>query len=177
MGPCEQARRLFFALGLSAEQKQHIKQWLSRHASLSKAPTQCRNWHLTLMFLGQVEQEQAQRLINGARKLVVPRFSVILDEHDYWPHNGLFHLRPSAPEPHLLTLAAELRALAGQHQIHDQHSRYRPHVTLARNLKTPPKVERPMPPLQLDIDHFSLYHSTRDDQGLVYKPIAEFACS
>ncbi|WP_105189099.1 RNA 2',3'-cyclic phosphodiesterase [Pseudoalteromonas sp. T1lg48] len=176
MGPSEQARRLFFALGLSAEDKQHINHWLSRHVSLSKAPTQRRNWHLTLMFLGQVEHTQAQQLIDGARKLVVPHFSTTLDEYDYWPHNGIFHLRPSAPAPGLLNLAGELKTLARQQQIVDQHARYRPHVTLARNLKKPPTVDSPITPLQLEIDHFTLYHSTRDDQGLVYLPLAEFAC-
>ncbi|MFY8275258.1 RNA 2',3'-cyclic phosphodiesterase [Pseudoalteromonas sp. SSDWG2] len=167
--------RLFFALGLDAVSKNKIDNWLRSHVELSKPATQQRNWHLTLAFLGQVTQPLCETLIARAHTIASQPFELALDEHEFWPHNGIFHLKPSSPPQTLVRLATDLLGMASEHHIKSEHSRFRPHVTLARNLKASPLVTKQVPAIQLHCHEFTLYHSTRDEQGLVYKPLSTFA--
>ncbi len=169
------SKRLFFALGLDKYTKQQIDNWLSQSVTMTKAPTQSRNWHLTLLFLGETSNEIAAKLTTEVQYLSVKSFNLTIDDYDFWQHNGLFHLKPSVAPAELIDLAAQLRAIAQQYGIEDQHASYRPHITLGRGLKHSPKVDAAPTHHQLDVTEFALYHSTRDELGLVYHPIAQFS--
>ncbi|MEO2280072.1 RNA 2',3'-cyclic phosphodiesterase [Pseudoalteromonas pernae] len=174
MQQAPRSKRLFFALGLDDYSKQTIENWLSQSVTMTKAPTQSRNWHLTLLFLGETSNEIAAKLITEVQTLSAKSFELRIDDYDFWQHNGLFHLKPSVAPTELIDLAAQLRAIAQQFGIEDQHTSYRPHITLGRGLKHPPKVDAAPAHHLLHVTEFTLYHSTRDEHGLVYHPITHF---
>ncbi|WP_278404562.1 RNA 2',3'-cyclic phosphodiesterase [Pseudoalteromonas ruthenica] len=168
------SRRLFFALGLSNEAKSSLAHWLQHHVIADKAFTQPRNWHLTLLFLGNTPLNTEAALIKEVRALQLRKFNLKVADIDWWPSNGIFHLRPISPPDALFTLHNGLKEIAQKHHIEDPHRRYRPHITLARNCKAMPTVAQPMPAFDMQVHSFTLFESTRDEQGLVYRPIEHF---
>ena len=168
-------KRLFFSLDINVQCKQQLSTWLNTHVQIHKAPTQCRNWHLTLCFLGEINASVEAQIVQHAERIRTAPFSVTLDEHDYWQHNGLFHLKPSHPPAQLFDLAAQLQTLANDLAIPTQHHSYKPHVTLARSLKQRPIIMAKPPRISIEANTYTLFHSTRDQHGLVYQALKQFA--
>ncbi|MEI5640025.1 MULTISPECIES: RNA 2',3'-cyclic phosphodiesterase [unclassified Pseudoalteromonas] len=167
-------QRLFFGIGVDDSAREHIGQWLVDDVVATKASTLPRNWHLTLAFLALVEESQVDTLCDFASALTVPKFELRFSGHGYWQHNGIFYLKPEQKPQPLLDLANPLRALAQKSDLyHDPHP-FSPHITLFRGCKSEPQVEQAITPFSLSVKKFHLYHSHRNEQGLVYEPIASF---
>ena len=168
-------KRLFIALDLSIKNKHIINNWLQQNVQLSKPATQLRNWHLTLAFLGQVPEQDELALCQLLAQCPMSSFALNFEKHDFWAHNGLFHLTPSAPYPQLQQLAQWVMTQAASLGYLSQYAQYRPHITLARSLNSEPQVTNACPSFNEQITHFSMYESTRDELGLVYNELKRFS--
>ncbi|MFC3031705.1 RNA 2',3'-cyclic phosphodiesterase [Pseudoalteromonas fenneropenaei] len=170
-------KRLFFGIGIDESGQQQIHDWLTHQVISRKRLLRPANLHLTLAFLAEVDEKLIPELIAFARTLDFTAFSLMFKDTGYWPHNGIFYLKPVEHPPALLDLANTLRDHASNLGLYQNPFGFAPHITLLRGEKPRPNVHADFPSLHQTIRSFHLYHSHRDERGLVYEPIATFTAT
>ncbi|WP_409523668.1 RNA 2',3'-cyclic phosphodiesterase [Nitrincola sp. MINF-07-Sa-05] len=169
--------RLFFALPCPADQTRLITQWREQHlADTCSALTRTSapswipkaNFHITLIFLGQVAHEQQVELINAANQLSLPAFDLELTHCGNWPRSGILWLAPKrTPEP-LQQLVTELKQMVAPIDVLQDTRNYHPHLTLARHANTPMETIKLEQPFTLQARAFGLYRSVDTPAGIEY---------
>ena len=132
-GPAE---RLFVALMPDATTGKALSACAARFASVGRAIAPA-NIHLTLVFLGPVlasRRPVASRCLRGAR---IEAFDLHLDQLGYFASSAILWAGMQAPPPALM--AAQRRLAAGLRNagFDLEARRFRPHVSLLRDCKTP----------------------------------------
>jgi len=138
----EQARRVFFALWPADELRQQIEhetRHAARHSGGRVIPA--RNFHLTLAFLGSVAESRLAELHRCASATVVRPFAVVLQVINWWERQELLCLEPIAGIDALHELAGRLHATLRGSGFAIEHRPFRPHLTLARDVRPPRRVE------------------------------------
>ncbi len=91
------------------------------------------NYHLTLLFIGDVDERTAGEFANFLARIDRPRFELQLDGVGAFgsrrPHALYAGVKTS---PALVELQAELERLAERIGLEPERRKYTPHVTLAR---------------------------------------------
>ena len=133
------------------------------------------NLHLTLAFVGPVDEETARCLETAAATVQPEPFTLVLDEVGQFRGSRVVWLGASrVPEPlaHLVALLS--RALEPCGYRPDPRP-FRPHVTLLRNgeLATPGPVE--VAPIEWPVDGFVLVESVTAPQGARYRVLKSFS--
>jgi RNA 2',3'-cyclic 3'-phosphodiesterase len=173
-------RRLFVAVDLDdaartvcarAAERLRAKRWCARFV----APE---NYHLTVAFLGGVDEERIAEIAAALRDVAptVPPFDVALERVGAFPNERrprVAWIGPRAPLPAFATLCGVVRsALVALGFSFDGNAD--PHVTLARADKTTrgalPLVEPPSA-LPLHVDRLTLYQSFTERAGARYEAI------
>lgn len=137
------------------------------------APRQ--NHHLTLAFLGEIGEADAQQAMAAMDEACMGAGPIPLRS------DGLGKFGRStdatlwlgiAPEPALMELAERLREALRTRGIAFDDKPFRPHLTLARRVKLP---EGPLPnlafPLPTEASRITLFKSTLSREGAEYKPL------
>jgi RNA 2',3'-cyclic 3'-phosphodiesterase len=162
------SRRLFFALWPSDEFRAELE---AATLSLARASggrlIPPRNFHVTLLFLGEISNQKFPAIQQAAEGMAgSPAFALDFDTVESWGRR-LLSLTLSAPSPAAIVLAEELRAsLRGELKQLDERP-YLPHITLARDLPRglqPQKIK----PLRQQVNDFALVESVRDAGGSHY---------
>jgi len=182
--------RLFFAVPLSGEVRAIAHEAIER-IPLDDPPWRWippRNYHITLKFLGEVEEPQLSPLVDAASR-AAGAFSPF--ELSF----GRFGAFPSISRPRVLFYAAdlgsdELASLAGRVEeelislgFERERRRFRAHLTLARvRNRLSPEVQRiletvpDLPGAALQrIERFVLMQSTLSRSGAHYDELGSFA--
>ncbi|WP_166839957.1 RNA 2',3'-cyclic phosphodiesterase [Rheinheimera pleomorphica] len=169
-------QRLFFSLKFSPAQQQQLLPY--QQQALSVCPgakaVASDNLHLTLFFLGQVDSEQRQRLINYAAQINTPAFQLQLDHLGCFAKPKIVYLAPSQIPDALLQLQQQVAQCCKAEGFNDIHDKYRPHITLARHAACDAALQQPVAPLTLQVSEFALYQSAQFDGRLQYLPLYNF---
>ncbi len=139
--------------------------------------------HLTLAFLGEVDEPTTGRLTGELSQIRTPAFKLCFTGTGCFPDRR----RPRVlwvglePEPRLNLLAAKIRTAVLNCGIPQEERPFSPHITLAR-LKLPSSREsgvfldqqakKILPPLS--VQEFTLFQSRLTPQGAVHIPIRSF---
>jgi 2'-5' RNA ligase len=164
-------QRLFFALWpdarLRAELERRLPPLVAAVRGKAQRPDQ---WHVTLEFLGGVDDERESAAWQAAERVAVAPFEVVFDALDHWRRPQVFCLAAlDVPVP-LTQLVAQLRAGLAFMGFEPETRDFRPHVTLARKVRS----ARPQPlaePLHWPADRFALVRSVSDAAGSRYEPL------
>lgn len=165
--------RTFFALWPGPE----VRAELARRAALvAKAcagrPSRPESLHLTLVFIGATPPPRVAALQGLMDGIHVPRFTLRLDQHGWWRHNGIAWAGTrAAPEP-LVSLQQALSRGAEKLGFSLDVRPYAPHLTLARDARRSPPAE-PMPALDWDVGSFVLVASQSTAEGPRYRILHE----
>lgn len=149
-------RRVFFALWPDAETAAAIDGSADRLAVDGRRVARER-LHLTLAFVGNVNDTVLAQLCQRAASVRVAQFSLVLDGVGYFARPRIVWLG-SANVPHELDMLAQ--ALAQSHDLESGAKRFRPHITLARGAQRPDPEAR-MTPIQWRVREFCLVESGR----------------
>lgn len=160
--------RLFFAVWPAPEVQRELGE-IARGAR-----TECGgravpagNIHLTLVFLGDLPRERIAALETLGSTVRGRRFNLTVDRLEYWRHNRILWAGTSVCPEALQALVLSLQdAVAGAEFRFDRRP-YVPHVTLLRNARRTPAIER-CPAVPWAVDGFALVESAPRERGRAY---------
>ncbi len=137
------------------------------------------NYHLTVAFLGGVDEERVPAVGAALRALAPARrgFALALDAVGAFPsprRPRVAWAGPHAPPPDFAALCGAVRAaLSGLGFAFDE--RADPHVTLARaDGRTPLPTLAPPAPTVLRVDRLTLFESVTAPEGARYTPLERY---
>ncbi len=161
--------RLFFALWPDDAVRARLERWSRElHALCGGRPTRAENLHVTLAFLGSVEEARVAEVERAAGEIALRAVSLVLDQPGYWKHNRIAWAGASVVPPELEALVSELRGALAKSQIRFDAKSFVSHVTLLRDAREP----APMPalaPVEWRLDGFALVQSVSLSQGSRYE--------
>ena len=165
----------FFALRLSEEAQQTVhsvaREW--RSAVMPASWYEAEDYHITLKFLGNLDEAEQPRLIEAAEPVAEGAASLLIQAAPFGGFPNMY--APSvlwagvALGPELDTLAARLDQAMAEIGFRPDRRRYQPHVTVARcRLRTSRGSDWPLPSEHLFLpfmaDRFLLMQ-TRSGEG------------
>ncbi|MDR6711126.1 2'-5' RNA ligase [Pseudomonas hunanensis] len=165
-------KRLFFALPVSDAQRRDIGQWRRDLALRSGKPVPADNFHLTLLFLGNVDAAQVPALcaaVDAIKRPAAP-LRVVLDQLQVWPRPGILVLEAQQTPPALRQLVYALEQAALALGIAQEKREYRPHLTLSRDFPGQVPEAATAADFYLTARHFTLYESRKGR----YWPLAQW---
>lgn len=127
-------------------------------------------YHLTLVFLGNVEPERLPALKKTLSSVRFKPFRIATGAPDRFEKGVLFAGVQMPNEPLFALQAAVAQALREDGWAFEDRP-YRPHITMARQAKgfgDPPAI----PPVSVPVRRFALFESARVDGRLCYTPIS-----
>ncbi len=133
-------RRLFFALwpdDATCNAVSQLSECLEQPGLRKLKPT---NLHVTLAFLGNVEEAVIQTLRQRARALKSSPVTLQFDEIDYWPKPRIVCLTCQKQPSSLYQLINGLNHLIQDLPVHRESRPFRAHMTLARKAKYRPQI-------------------------------------
>jgi 2'-5' RNA ligase len=161
---------------VAAFPSEDVRQALVRQIEMLRAlaprarPTQPRNLHLTVAFIGSMGDELARTVALACESFVVNAFDWEIDCIGHFPRVGVVWAGGKEYPP-LIELMQHLSSLLDDMAVaHDRRAAI-PHVTLLRNVRDFKGSRSIEPAIRWPISAIGLYGSTRDKVGSVYRRI------
>ena len=132
------------------------------------------NVHLTLAFLGEVEEARVPPLRTMLDALPRAAFALTLDRVGEWHHAGVAWIAPSVVPPALVALHARLDEALAAERYPVEARPFRPHVTLVRR-RSRMLPERATTPLEWSVRRLALVRSESVDGAVRYREDAGVA--
>ncbi len=175
-------RRLFIGIPLSPRLQKRLEAEILHFEYLPIIPTRKENFHVTLIFLGFVNEEEIPRITSVLEETVAEIEPFELDF-------TAIQLAPNDDHPSMFWLTGEtspalteLRnaVVSSLDYLTPASKAFRPHVTLAKvrrgkfeALTSKPECVKPLH-LSESVDTITLFESTTDAGKRAYLPLAEF---
>ncbi|MBL6985829.1 MAG: RNA 2',3'-cyclic phosphodiesterase [Methylobacter sp.] len=160
--------RLFFALWPDDETRQALLRLSRSIAAKGCKWVQPHNLHVTLVFLGRVDEDVASLLKQSVAGITVPPFELTFDNLSYWSRPKILCLtcRQAAPDNTML-LTSALTEIAENCGLQTDTRPYTPHITLARHARYLPDAK--FEPIVWRAEAFCLVESCSEPDGVCYK--------
>ena len=155
--------RLFLALWPDEDVRAQLVRWRDAWDwPRSASPVADGKLHLTLNFLGDVDEARMPELVAAFRVPFTP-FDIEIGNPAVW-HRSIAVLEPLAVPPELVDLHARLNEQVALLGLPVEERSYRPHVTMARRAghATPPAGG---PPILWHADGYALVQSKINESG------------
>jgi 2'-5' RNA ligase len=133
-------------------------------------------WHVTLVFLGEVEDEARERLVRELREVRQPELTLRMGRLGVFERAGILHAEVEV-SPELLRLCETVAAAVRRVGLQVEDRPYRAHITLARSRnrdgkKTIGRLRRAAEQQRLnggwEVAEFLLYESQLSSGGSRY---------
>lgn len=167
--------RSFLSITPDADSALAIERWSSLCWPAVNRLVPAQNYHLTLVFLGDISNGQLSTLRELLDDVRHSSFEMTLKEVGYWPDSTTLWLGPDHAPEQLSALAVKCRSIANRAGIKSGKKRYHPHLTLARKTKTPPAMPLIEANFKVGFDSFQLYQSLPGNDGVRYKELQTWA--
>jgi 2'-5' RNA ligase len=163
--------RLFFALWPDPALLQALRARVDKvTASVGGKPQRPDQWHVTLEFLGQVPRGRQPALRAAAERVCRSVVAIEFDRVEYWRKPQVVCLVASRVPTGLAALVTQLRAELATEGFAIESRPFRPHVTLARKVRSAAGT-RLEPPFLWQTKGFALVRSVTDPAGSRYEPL------
>ena len=161
--------RLFFALWPDDAVRAELARWSRElHALCGGRITRPENLHVTLAFLGGVEDARVAEIERTADTAGLRACTLILDRAGYWKHNRIAWAGASVVPPEVEALVSGLRAALAKSQIRFDAKPFVSHVTLLRDAREPRAIPE-LAPIEWRLDGFALVQSVTLPRGSRYE--------
>ncbi len=166
-------KRVFFALWPDARQRDRLRDVINSVArNVEGRAVDRRDWHITLAFLGDIEERLIPSLLQRADEIRVEPFRLAFDRLEFWPRPKIACLvTPNVPVE-LETLVVQLNALIQDYGVLPEDRIYRPHITVSRNARNFP-TERLTQRATTEWSGFELIESVSGPGGASYLPLKQ----
>lgn len=167
------SRRLFFALWPSDRQRELLRDTLRPVlTSVEGDATDRRNWHVTLVFIGDFPEEQIPFLQAAAAGVERDTIRLRFDRLTFWQRQRIACLHPLTVPPALERLVGSLTHVLSDFDVTPEERVYRPHITVARRARVFDDVLLTRP-IDLEWDDFELVESVHATGGVSYRPLKQ----
>ena len=167
-------KRLFFALWPDESTRQRCKDIASLLRDHGR-PVAATNLHITLVFLGSVDEAKQAAMTQAAANIVVQSMTLTFNRLDYWKKPAVVCLCTEQIDPVVSSLVDQLTAAAIQNGIAVDLRPYEAHVTLLRKAKSPSEIQ--FNPIPWQADTFCLVESCSTPSGVEYRVIQRWGLS
>lgn len=162
--------RYFFALWPDSEIRNKLEAVSKRLPDRCGRKVTVGNLHITLVFLGNVEQSVMERIRLETDGVRGGEFTLILDRHGWWKRPQVIWLGTDTVPGSLEDLASRLNAVAAGHGLRVETRPYAPHLTLVRKAKRPLRGFA-YTPIYWEIRDFCLVQSVTHAAGAEYRVV------
>jgi 2'-5' RNA ligase len=175
MNSSNKQARVFFALWPSQQERTALAAWQTGlHQLCGGRVMRTDTLHITLVFIGGIEEQRLQVLQLAAQEVAGLPFELSLDKAHYWGHNHIVFAAPGSVPPPLSDLVNELEQHLTRHKFHFESRPYKPHVTLLRHAQWSDAELPVMPAVSWQFSDFVLVQSLSDGQYARYEVLARF---
>ena len=161
-------KRLFFALWPD----RGVRAQLAERAGLLQIdtgrPVPAENYHITLVFLGNVQEQDIPGLVDAAGRLRISRFPLQIDRCGWWKRAKVAWLAPASTPAPLLGLVEQVNRFSINAGLSIDQRDYTPHLTIARKVTRPVRA-MPFEPVYWDAGKFCLAESVTREKGAKYR--------
>ena len=166
-------KRVFFALWPDSRQRDRLRDVInSVSRNVEGKAVDRRNWHVTLAFAGDVDEDKADELRQHASRIEVAPFRLGFDRLEFWARARVACLVAPTVPTELQRLVAELNLLLQGAGIAPEDRTYRPHITVSRSARAFP-TERLTQRATTEWSGFELVESVSGPGGVSYRPLKQ----
>jgi 2'-5' RNA ligase len=166
-------RRVFFALWPDNRQRDRLRDVINSVAkTVEGKAVDRRNWHITLVFIGEFPENRVPYLLDRAAQIQVEPFRLSFDRLEFWPRPKVASLCAATVPPGLQAIVDALNGVLLDLGIKPEDRTYRPHITVARNAR-PFQTERLAQRSITEWSGFELLESVPVPGGVHYVPLKQ----
>ncbi len=173
MKTARKSARLFFALLPDRATKSALEYHANQFSPVTGRKVCPDNFHITLLFLGNIDRHYIEPLSLACDNLELPAFSLEIDTPGWWKKAGILWLAPSATPAPLKHLHAALASIAARCHLVIEKRDYVAHITLLRKVVSAPEYPV-IKPFTWRADAFSLMESVTLPDGPRYTELASW---
>lgn len=167
------SRRLFFALWLTDRQRESLRDVVQPVlSSIEGDAIDRRNWHITLVFVGQFPEQKLPELQAAVSSIAVEPFRLRFDRAAFWPRPKIACLEAATVPQELQRLVHRIHEVAQPFGVPPEDHSYRPHITIARRSRSF-ATQRLVRTIELQCDSFELVESVTVRGGVQYRPLKQ----
>jgi len=133
------------------------------------------NLHITLVYLGSTPAERQACIEEALASLAVEDFTLQLDQLGYWRKPQVMWAGSDGVPTALLTLVDYMSKIAALCGCQLDVRPFRPHLTLFRKVRKPPRDLPVMVPILWQAVDFALVESVTAASGVCYKVLKTWA--
>jgi 2'-5' RNA ligase len=166
-------RKLFYALWPSERQRELMRDIINPALSeIEGLIIDRNNWHVTLVFIGDFEEENIPGLQAAARGIEPFNIRLRFDRITFWQAPKIASVNPRNEPAELAQLVKSLEQILLPFDFLPNERVYRPHITVARRAR--PFTEVPLArPIDLEWSSFELVESVSTPRGIKYYPLKQ----
>ena len=167
--------RVFFALWPTAAEGGALAAWQAplKHLCGGRA-MRGESLHLTLVFIGGIEQTRLESLRLAAQEVSAQGFELSFDVAHYWGRNHIVYAAPGRVPPQLAQLVSALEHSLAEHGFKFDGHEHKPHITLLRNARWTGAALDAMQPVRWQVRDFALMQSVPQGGWMGYDVLARF---
>ena len=166
-------KRIFFALWPDDRQRERLRDVIGSVAkTVEGRAVDRRDWHVTLVFIGEFPATEVPALLERASQVRVEPFRLSFDRMEFWPRPKVACMVAATVPPELLSLVAALNVVVQDFGVVPEDRTYRPHITVARNARAF-TTERLTQRATTEWSGFELVESVSGPGGATYRPLKQ----
>jgi len=166
-------RRLFFALWPDDRQRDRLRDVINSVAkTVEGRPVERRNWHITLPFIGDVEERHIPNIHELITQVEVQPFRLVFDRLEYRPRAKVACLAVATVPAELEQLVSSLNDVVQLVVATPPDKTYRPHITVSRDARAF-TTERLTQRATTEWSSFEIMESTSGPAGKAYFPLKQ----
>ncbi len=166
-------KRLFFALWPDNRQRDRLRDVINSVAkTVEGRAVDRRNWHVTLPFIGHLDERQIADLQQLASQVEVQPFRLVFDRLEFWARPKVACLSAATVPSELNELVSSLNEVIQLVGVVPEDRMYRPHITVVRNARAF-TTERLTQRVVTEWSNFELMESVSGSGGVSYVPLKQ----
>jgi len=164
-------RRLFFALWPDDRQRDRLRDVINSVAkTVEGKAVDRRNWHVTLPYIGDIDEDQIPDLQEYSSRIEVQPFRLGFDRLEFWARPKIACLAAASVPSELEELVESLNSVLQIVGVVPEDRTYRPHITVSRNARAF-TTERLSQRAMTEWSGFQLMESNPIRGGVSYVPL------
>ncbi len=167
------SKTVFFALWPDNRQRDRLRDVINSVArTVEGKSVDRREWHVTLVYIGDIPEDQVPDLLERASQIQVEPFSLGFDRLEFWARPKVACMIAPTIPVELQALIKDLHDIVQDFGVVPNDRTYRPHITVARNARTF-TTERLAQRATTEWSSFELVESVSVPGGVTYRPLKQ----